>query len=154
MDSWNRVQDSLTSGVIVKAYNVLNQEVDYDLKKMVLLNFNIASGLVVRCANDFYDDASLHCAIASVDHFIGFIMPQIYITNPKKTEHQKRKMEEQTQLMEWRKEIREAKLTLLTNNDYNFKIKIHNRCQEILDVICKKFIFFGLYVERTEEAHL
>lgn len=154
MDSYNRVQDSLTSGMIVKSYNILNQEADYDLKKMVLLNFNIASGLLVRCANDFYDDASLHAAIASVDHFIGFILPQIYITNPKKTESKQRKVDEQNQLIEWRKEIRDAKLTLLTNNDYSYKIQIHNRCQEILDVICKKFIFFGLYVERTEEAQL
>lgn len=139
---------------VLSSYNILNQEVDFDLKRQILITYNIASGIVVNCANEFYDDYSIHSAIASVTQLVGFILPQIYVSKAKTSEAQKRKINDQNTLIELRDKLIKSKLELLINNDFNKKIEVHNMCQKVLDIIAKKFIFFGMYVERTEEAML
>jgi len=147
-------QGQFESDLVVRSFNILNEDVDFDLKRILLQHYILTTGFVVSSAKDFYSDESIHCAISSVDNLIGFILPQIYMTKHKSTKTKENKIKEQERLMELQLELRQAKLDLLNSNDFKQKVKLHSKCQEVLTLISKKFILFGMFIPRPESVQL
>lgn len=144
----DKLNPNVFSSEIVKKYFNITQEIDFDLKKQVLMTYSLSSGLVVKAGLDDYEQGSVMGALQSTYNYIWLVEPQLVsIDNPKKFAELKK-------LQEYKGRIKKYINTLPSSNDYQQYVNAILTCQEALGYIVTKFPLFGLTNDQPIETEL